>query len=147
MPVVSCVSSIFLFEFHGVNQEIEQLQSQQTDFSTPWNIVFLKYHMNIFKLTIGNKSLYEISNDNGISAISYLKISVKNIMYNYRKIHKYIWKSSDGKPHSQIDHILIHRRRYSSVLDVRSFRTADCDTDHYQVMAKLTKILAVKNKD
>jgi hypothetical protein len=45
--------------------------------------------------------------------------------------------------HNQIDHILIDRRRHSSILDVRSFRAADCDSDHYLVVAKVRKRLAV----
>ena len=43
----------------------------------------------------------------------------------------------------QIDHILIDRRRHSNILDVRSFRKADCDTDHCLVVAKLWERLAV----
>jgi hypothetical protein len=31
---------------------------------------------------------------------------------------------------------LIYRRQHSSVLDVRSFRAADCDTAHYLVVEK-----------
>jgi hypothetical protein len=38
---------------------------------------------------------------------------------------------------------LIDRRRHSSILDVRSFRGADCDSDHYSVLAKLRERLAV----
>jgi hypothetical protein len=45
--------------------------------------------------------------------------------------------------HNQIEHILIDRRRHSSILDARSFRGADCDTDHYLVAAKVRERLAV----
>ena len=55
----------------------------------------------------------------------------------------YTWTSRDGKPHNQIDHILIDRRRQSSILDVRNFRGADCDTDHCLVVAKFKESLAV----
>ena len=36
-----------------------------------------------------------------------------------------------------------NRRWHSSVLDVRSFRGADCDTYHYLVIAKVRERLAV----
>jgi hypothetical protein len=41
---------------------------------------------------------------------------------------------------------LIDRRRHSSVLDVRSFRVADCDTDHYLVVAKVRERLTVSKQ-
>ena len=44
---------------------------------------------------------------------------------------------SDGKTHNHIDHVLIERRWHSSILDVRSVREADCDTDHYLVVARV----------
>ena len=42
--------------------------------------------------------------------------------------------------------MLTDRRRQSSILDVRSFREADCDTDHYLVVVKLRERLAVNKK-
>ena len=68
---------------------------------------------------------------------------VKNTMFPHRNIHKYNWTFPDGKTHNQIDHILIDRRWHSSILDVRSFRGADCDTHRYLVVAKLRERLTV----
>jgi hypothetical protein len=67
-------------------------------------------------------------------------------MFLRRSIHKYTWTSPDGKTHNQIDHILIDRIRHSSILDVRSFRGADCDSDHYLVVAEVRERLAVNKR-
>jgi hypothetical protein len=65
-------------------------------------------------------------------------------MLPHQNLHKYTWTSPDRKTHNQIDYILIDRRRWhSSILDVRSFRRADCDGDQYLVAVKLKKRLAI----
>jgi hypothetical protein len=68
------------------------------------------------------------------------------MMFPHRNIHKYTWTSPDGKTHKQIDHILVDRLRHSNVIDVRSFRVADCDSDHYLVVAKVRERLAVNQQ-
>jgi endonuclease/exonuclease/phosphatase family metal-dependent hydrolase len=89
---------------------------------------------DIFKPTTGNESSHEIRNDNGVvNFATYKNPILKSTMLPNRNIHK----SPDGKTHNQIDHILIDRRRHSNILDVRSFRAADCDTDHYMVLEKV----------
>jgi hypothetical protein len=104
---------------------------------------------NIFKLTNGNKSLQEISNDNGVRVVNFAtskNLDVKSPMFPHHKIHKYTWTSPEGNTHNQTDHVLTDRRRHSSILEVRSFRGADCDTDQYLVVAKVKERLAVSKR-
>jgi hypothetical protein len=68
---------------------------------------------NIFKLTIGNESLHQVSNDNGVRIIHFAtskNLVVKSTMLPYQNIHTYSWTSPDGQTHNQIDHVLIDRR-------------------------------------
>jgi hypothetical protein len=75
---------------------------------------FPKYHMkillgdfsakvgreDIFKPTIGNESLHEISNDNGGRIVKFAttkNLIVKSTMFPRPNIHKFTWTSSDGK--------------------------------------------------
>jgi hypothetical protein len=119
---------------------------------------FPKYHMkilsgdfnakvgreDIFKPTVGNESLHETSNDNRVRVVNFAtskNLVVKSTMFPHRKIHKYTL--TFGKTHNQIDHVVVDRRRQSNILNVRSFRGADCDTDHYLMAAKLRGRLSV----
>jgi endonuclease/exonuclease/phosphatase family metal-dependent hydrolase len=95
---------------------------------------------DIFKLTIVNESLHKINNNNGVRLVNFAtskNLRVKSMMFPHHNIHKYTWKSPDGKTHNQIDHILADRRRHLNILDVQSYRAADRDTDHYLVVAKV----------
>ena len=88
---------------------------------------FLKYHMkmllgdfnakagreNIFKPTIGQDSLHQDSNDNGVRLVNFAtskNLVVKSMMFPHRNIHKYTWTSPDGKTQNQMGHILRDRR-------------------------------------
>ena len=87
-------------------------------------------------------SLHQYSNDNGVRIVNFATLKnlvVKSMMLPHRNIRKYTWTSPDGKTHNQIDNILIDRRWHSNIIDVRSFGEADCDTDHYLVVAKVRK--------
>jgi endonuclease/exonuclease/phosphatase family metal-dependent hydrolase len=94
---------------------------------------FPKYHMKIllgdfnakvgrkdtFKPTIGNESLREISNDNGVRLVNFAtskNLRVKSTTFPHHNIHKYTWTSPDGKTHTQIDHILVDRRMQIVIL-------------------------------
>jgi hypothetical protein len=124
---------------------------------------FCKYHMeiqlgdfsakvsreDIFKLTIGNDSLHGLIHVNGVRVVNFAtskNLTGKSTVFPHSNIHKYTWTFPDGKTHNHIDHILVDRQRHSSVLDVRSYRAADCDTDHYLVVAKIRQRLAVNKQ-
>jgi hypothetical protein len=101
---------------------------------------------DIFIPTIGNESSHEISNDNGVRLLNVAtseNLVVKSTMLPHPIFRTYTWTSPDRKTHNQIDHILIDRRRYSSILDVGYFRGTDCDSGHYLVVAKVRQRLAV----
>jgi hypothetical protein len=104
---------------------------------------------DIFKLTIKNESLHEINNDNGVGVVNLAtskNLKVKKILFPHLSDHKYTWSSPNRKTNNQIDHILIDRRRHSDVLDVQSFRAADCDTGHYLLVPKVSFRLAVSKQ-
>jgi hypothetical protein len=55
---------------------------------------------DIFKPTIGNESLHDISNDNGVRVVNFStskNLVVKSTMVPHHSIHKYTWTSPDGR--------------------------------------------------
>jgi hypothetical protein len=76
---------------------------------------------NIFKLTIGNESLHQDSNDNGVRIVNFAtskSLDVKSIMFPHRNIHKFTWTSPNGRTHNQIDYTLLGRGWHLSILYV-----------------------------
>jgi phosphoribosyl-AMP cyclohydrolase len=104
---------------------------------------------DIFKHTVGNDNLQEICKNNGINVTNFVRsknLTVKSAMLPHRNIHTFTWTSPDRKTHNQNNHILSDGRKHSSTLDVRSFRGADCDTDHYLMVENLGKNWQCVNK-
>jgi hypothetical protein len=56
---------------------------------------------DIFKPTIGNESLHEISNDNGVTVLNFATSKnpiVESTMFPHHNIHKYAWTSRWEQP-------------------------------------------------
>ncbi|XP_054085666.1 LINE-1 retrotransposable element ORF2 protein isoform X1 [Zeugodacus cucurbitae] len=66
--------------------------------------------------------------------------------FQHKKIHQATWLSPDRNTRNQIDHVVIDGRHVSCVLDVRTLRGPNIDSDHYLVAAKIrTRLCAAKN--
>jgi len=54
---------------------------------------------DIFKPIIGQESLHQVSNDNGVRIVNFATLKnllVKSTIFPHRNIHKYTWTSPDG---------------------------------------------------
>ncbi|XP_072380557.1 uncharacterized protein [Diabrotica undecimpunctata] len=72
---------------------------------------------------------------------------VEGTRFLHKIIHKGTWKSPNNKTINQIDHILIDARHPSDLMDVRSYRGPNIDSDHFLVMAKIRERMSNLKKD
>lgn len=105
---------------------------------------------NIYRPTIGKESLHSISNDNGARLIHFAMsngIIISSTYFHRKDIHKQTWISPDAATKNQIDHVMIDNKHRLWFSNVRSYRRADADTDHYLVIATLTEKLSILWKE
>lgn len=103
----------------------------------------------IYRPTIGTHSLHKITNANGLRLIDFAmskNMVISGTYFPHKNIHKMTWRSPDGRTNNQIDHVLIDGRHRSNVMDVRSCRGLNVDSDHYLVRVVLrARIATIKN--
>ncbi|XP_020806218.1 uncharacterized protein LOC110182509 [Drosophila serrata] len=101
---------------------------------------------DIFGATVGQFSLHETTSSNGLRLIGFAaahNMVVRSTGFRHLDIHKASWLSPDRLTRNQIDHVVIDARHASNVLDVRSCRGPNIDSDHYLVAAKIRTRLCV----
>ena len=91
------------------------------------------------RLVAGKYTLHNEINDNGLRLCQLAEMNnllISSTIYEH-KIHKGTWKDPANKIVNQIDHILICKRRASTIQDVRMLRGPNCDSDHFLVRANI----------
>lgn len=95
-------------------------------------ILMLKFVEECFGQTIEFLNLHQLSNNIGCSLIELATgkgLKIKGTVFPHKEIHKGTWRSPDCREVNQIDHVLVNSRFSNSVIDVKTFRVADCGFD------------------
>ena len=89
-----------------------------------------------YRPVIGPNSLHAVSNDNGQRCVNFAAsrgLVVRSTFFPRKDIHKATWRSPDQRTENQIDHVLIDGKFFSDIINVRTYRSANIDSDHYLV--------------
>lgn len=90
-----------------------------------------------FRPTIGRWSLHANTNENGFRLLDFateMGLSVVSTRFRHKNIHLATWESPDRVTKNQIDHCIIDIRHASDVINVRTCRGANVDSDHHMVL-------------
>jgi len=96
---------------------------------------------DVYCPTIGKHSLHESTNDNDYCLIQFATLNnmvIGSTMLPHKNIHKCTWIAPDRLFEIQIDHMVIDARHMSDLLDIRSYRGGNVDSNHYLVIARMT---------
>ena len=90
----------------------------------------------MYKPVIGPNSLHTVTNNNGQRCINFAAsrgMVVRSTFFPRKNIHKVTWTSPNQRTKTQIDHVLIDGRFFSDIRNIRTYRGADINSDHYLV--------------
>ena len=104
---------------------------------------------SIYKPTIGNESLCNETNNNGIKMIQFVTSNGLNVRstFPHKGIHKETWYSANSRAVNQTDHVLISNRFRSAITDIRALRGPEIGSDHNLLKIHLKVKLRVKTEN
>ncbi|XP_062602943.1 craniofacial development protein 2-like [Saccostrea cucullata] len=75
-----------------------------------------------------------------------LHVVVCNTIFAHKDNQKYTWISPDKRTKNQVDYIMINKKWRRSVIDARTYRGADINSDHILLLAKIQLKLRAERK-
>lgn len=97
------------------------------------------------KEVAGKQSLHNVTNDNSAWLGNFAAsqgLWISSISFPHKNIHKQMWKLLGIKGANQIDHVVVDKRYATSIIDVRTYRGADCDSNNFLVVGKVRQRIA-----
>ena len=105
------------------------------------------------KQVVGKHTVHEDTNDNGLRMCNMAErtnMIVSSTRFKHPERHKVTWVAPDQRTFTQIDHVLVSRRKQSAISDVRTYRGACADSDYYIVTVtlrqRLKRLTEAKNR-
>jgi len=62
---------------------------------------------------------------------------IGSTMFQHKNVHKPTWTAPDRSFERYIDHMVIDARHMSDLMDIRSYRGGNMDSNHYLVIARM----------
>jgi len=93
----------------------------------------------IYKNITGRHSLHEVTNNNDFRLVQYVttnNFKVLSTWYPRKDIHTGTWKIPGTNDANKIDHILVSKRWATDIENVRTYRGANSDSNHFLVGAR-----------
>jgi exonuclease III len=141
--------NLYMINVYGPTEENDELTKdyfyqvlEKTNNAAPGNyikMVFRDFNAKLgreeeYQDVTGKHSLHHVTNDNGNRMIDFeisKNMIISSTCFPHKAIHKGTWPTPDGRTTNQIDHVMISKRGASSIIDVRTYRGADCGSDHF----------------
>ena len=107
----------------------------------------------IYETVAGKHSLHAHTNNSGerlchLAGANHLIIA--STFFDHKRIHKATRTSPDGRITNQIDHILVNNYRRNNILDIRTYRGENCDSDcmlvGVRIKQKISRYFGHQNK-
>lgn len=106
---------------------------------------------NNLQSVMGRHGLGTVRNNNGDRLVDFCarnRLFIGGTKFPHKDIHKYTWVCPSGRTHNQIDHVLMSKLFLGSLMDVKTRRRADIDSDHRLLVATLRfRPAAIKTRD
>ncbi|KAK4872314.1 hypothetical protein RN001_016438 [Aquatica leii] len=86
--------------------------------------------------------MHDDTNDKGSRLCKFAastNMIISSTKFKHKKTHKITWiiPGENSTQGNQIDHVLVAKKNATSIRNVRTFRGASADTDHFLVIAKI----------
>ncbi|KAK9753812.1 hypothetical protein QE152_g1781 [Popillia japonica] len=104
---------------------------------------------DIYRRVAGSESKYQYTNYNGLRLINFaieMKMKIMSTHFPRKEIYKGTWTIPGRKETNQIDHVLVPERYAHSIKNVRTYRGADVDSDHFLVVVKIKELAAERKQ-